>query len=230
MKSFLLYSFSFILLVNSFFGCTEEVQENKIGTTTNASQTPTGDEPIIGGGCDGCELMYIGMPENISSSDTNIAWKNGEGQKLLINGVVYTSDGYMPGRNVIIYYWQTDQTGNYTPTDNMDERVKRHGRLRGWVKTDENGSFWIHTIRPAPYPGGNEPAHIHLAIKEPDKDTEYYIDDIVFEDDKLLTEEIRNSYPKRGSNSAIVRTFKQDDFEYTDHEIILGFNIPNYPK
>ncbi len=40
---------------------------------------------IVGGGCDGCELMYVGMPKNIQSVDTSSAW-NEKGQRILIPG------------------------------------------------------------------------------------------------------------------------------------------------
>ena len=40
----------------------------------------------IGGGCDGCELMYIGMPEQINPTDTSAGWHIKDGHKLLITG------------------------------------------------------------------------------------------------------------------------------------------------
>nr|WP_305051346.1 hypothetical protein [Elizabethkingia bruuniana] len=29
---------------------------------------------VVGGGCDSCELMYIGMPEKIQSTNTSPGW------------------------------------------------------------------------------------------------------------------------------------------------------------
>lgn len=58
---------------------------------------------IIGGGCDGCELMYIGMPEKIGSVDTSPGW-NKKGQKLVVTGTVFQLDEKTPAPNVIIYY------------------------------------------------------------------------------------------------------------------------------
>ncbi len=110
----------------------------------------------------------------------------------------------------------------------MDEKAKRHGHIRGWVKTDENGKYLIYTIRPAPYPNEIIPAHIHTSIKEPSIDNEYYIDEFVFDDDKLLTSAKRKALENRGG-SGIFRVLISGDLQIAEHNIILGLNIPNYP-
>lgn len=183
---------------------------------------------VVGGGCDGCELMYIGMPKEISSVSKSPAW-NEPGQKLLITGTVYNSDGTTPAQNVIIYYWQTDNSGYYPDRENLDPLVKRHGYVRGWVKSDTNGKYKIYTIRPAAYPNRDIPAHIHLSIKEPNIQDEYYTDNLTFNYDPLLTTDKRKRLKNR-SGSGILRTFVSDDIIIAEHNIILGLNIPNYPK
>ena len=85
---------------------------------------------IVGGGCDGCELMYVGMPKNINSIDTSAGWKE-KGQKILITGTVFKIGGKIPAPNVVIYYWQTDNNGYYSPKEGMDEHAKRHGHIWG---------------------------------------------------------------------------------------------------
>ncbi|MEO7048362.1 MAG: hypothetical protein ABI091_23895, partial [Ferruginibacter sp.] len=182
---------------------------------------------VVGGGCDGCELMYVGMPQKINSVDTSAGWIE-KGQRLLVTGIVFKSDGKTPAPDVIIYYWQTDNNGLYSATDEMDERVKKHGHIRGWVKTDVEGKYAIYTIRPAPYPGNSMPAHIHTSIKEPYVGNEYYIDEFVFDDDKLLTSKKRNSLENRGG-SGILRVLISNYLQIAEHNIILGLNIPNYP-
>ncbi|MET0299074.1 MAG: hypothetical protein ABW036_04910, partial [Flavitalea sp.] len=140
---------------------------------------------LVGGGCDGCELMYIGMPGKIKNTDTSAGWTE-PGQKLLVTGIILKPDGRTPAPNVILYYWQTDNNGYYSSAPRLDDRAKQHGHLRGWVKTDQDGKYNIYTVRPAPYPKRNIPAHIHLSIKEPQLANEYYTDEINFDDDKLL--------------------------------------------
>ncbi len=201
------------------------------GQTKNLSQTPqttTNKSKLVGGGCDGCELMFIGMPKLIKSTDYSPGW-NEKGQKLLVTGTAFKLDGKTPAPNVVIYYWQTDNNGYYSPKKGMDEKAKKHGHIRGWVKTDENGKYSIYTIRPAMYPNEDILAHIHLSIKEPDIDDEYYVDELNFDDDKLFTGAKRKALENRGG-SGILRVLLKDNLQIAEHDIVLGLNIPNYPK
>ena len=183
--------------------------------------------PIVGGGCDGCEIMFVGMPPNIPSTDTSSGWAE-NGQKLVVNGIIYEHDGRTPAANVVLYYWQTDSKGYYSPSPGMDDRAKRHGHIRGWVKTDRSGRYTLRTIRPAPYPGRPIPAHIHVAIKEPRIENEYYIDELVFDDDPLLTPQRREGLENRGG-SGILKVSRSGELQIAEHDVILGLNIPNYP-
>lgn len=209
------------MLVTLLKSCQGQVKSNL------PTQQNTGIKKLAGGGCDGCELMYVGMPANINATDTSAGWTE-KGQKLLVIGTVYKIDGKTPAPNVIIYYWQTDNNGYYSPRKEMDENAKRHGHIRGWVKTDKNGKYALYTIKPAPYPNDNIPAHIHTSIKEPNIDNEYYIDEFIFDDDKLLTGEKRKALENRGG-SGILRVLLKDNLQIAEHNIILGLNIPNYP-
>lgn len=182
---------------------------------------------LVGGGCDGCEIMYVGMPADIAATDTSAGWTE-PGQKLLVSGIVYEADGKTPAADVVLYYWQTDSHGTYSPAAGLDEKARRHGHIRGWVKTDASGRYAIRTIRPASYPRTTNPAHIHVAIKEPRIDNEYYIDELVFDDDPLLTGERRKALENRGG-SGILKVSRSGDLMIATHDVVLGLNIPNYP-
>ena len=201
----------------------------KIGSNQNQQNTSVAfdNNELIGGGCDGCEIMFIGMSTNITSVDTSAGW-NEIGKKLLVSGTVYKIDGITPVPNVIIYYWQTDNTGHYTATAGMDEKAKRHGHLRGWVRTAKDGKFSIYTIRPAPYPNEVLPAHIHFVVKEPGLSNEYYIDDLNFKDDRLLIPYSKiNPFDNRGG-SGVVNIIEKNELQIAERNIVLGLNIPNY--
>jgi protocatechuate 3,4-dioxygenase beta subunit len=188
-----------------------------------------GQQPYrISGRCETCELMYIGMPAKIPSVDTSVGWIE-PGQKLLVSGTVYKLDGKTPAPGVIIYYWQTDHKGHYSPAPNMVKGTERHGHIRGWVKTGADGKYAIYTVKPVPYPNSNNPAHIHILIKEPDIANEYYIDEFVFDDDKYVTREVRSNQPKRGG-SGILQLKTNGNMQVAKHDIILGMNIPGYPS
>ncbi len=183
---------------------------------------------IVGGGCDGCEIMYIDMPQNISATSYSPAW-NDEGDKLLITGKVFANDGTTPVSDVIVYYWQTDNSGFYTPQVNQSQESEKHGYIRGWVKSDIEGKYSIYTIKPRAYPNRDSPAHIHLSIKEPNLKDEYYVDNLVFNYDPLLTTERRKQFKNRGG-TGLLRALISGELIIAEHNIILGLNIPNYPK
>lgn len=185
----------------------------------------------VGGECEEgyCELMYLGMPKEINSIDTSAGWYE-KGQKLMVTGTVYQLDGKTPAPNVVVYYHHTDNNGYYSKRNDKPENQTRHGHIRGWLKTDKDGKYTLYTIRPAPYPDASEPAHIHWLIKEPDVKNEYWTDDLVFDDDKLLIPHLKK-YPQRNrTGSGVARILLKDSLQIAEHDFILGLNIPNYPK
>jgi protocatechuate 3,4-dioxygenase beta subunit len=211
----------FIILISISTGCNGQTKDTDNPSNRNENK-------FIGGPFENAEFMYIGMSDKINSVDTSAGWKQ-KGQKLLITGTIYKLDGKTSAPNVILYYYHTDINGYYANREGLDKRVVRHGYIRGWVKSDENGKYAIYTVRPAPYPNSDMPAHIHPAIKEPNIDKEYYIDEFVFDDDKLLTGKKRRVMENRGG-SGILRVLVSGDLQIAEHNIILGLNIPNYPE
>ena len=212
-----------VFLFNGMTGCKGQTKQ-----ATSNSNNSNNKNGIVGGPFENGDFMYIGMPENIKSIDTSAGWTQ-KGQKLLVTGTIYKLDGKTPAPNVILYYYHTDINGVYAGKQGLDPRVLRNGYIRGWVKSDANGKYAIYTVRPAPYPNTNFEAHIHPAIKEPNIDKEYYIDEFVFDDDKLLTGEKRKKLENRGG-SGILRVLISGDLQIAEHNIILGLNIPNYPE
>lgn len=183
---------------------------------------------IVGGGCEGCELMYVAMPDKMSNEHTSLGWLEGK-QKLIITGKVYQLDGRTPASNIIIYYWHTDDAGLYSSNETTPEKVKAHGKLRGWIKTDRNGNYTIKTSRPASYPNEDIPQHIHLSIKEPNIANEYFVD-LYFDDDPLYLN-FKKKYGKLDrAGTELLRVLIDKEIQIAEHDIILGLNIPNYPR
>ncbi len=177
--------------------------------------------------------LYYGIPDRLASSDTSAGWKE-NGQRILLTGTVYKSDGRTPASNIVMYYYHTNAQGEYKHKPNMQRSLPpnsmglTHGYLRGWVMTAEDGTYSINTIRPGSYPSRDEPAHIHVTIKEPDLDEHYVIDDFVFDDDRLLTAERRIKKENRGG-SGVIRFVQKGGLLIGERNIILGLNIPDYP-
>jgi protocatechuate 3,4-dioxygenase beta subunit len=109
-----------------------------------------------------------------------------------------------------------------------NELGQTHGYIRGWVKTDTADIYFIYTIKPGSSPSNDNPAHIHITIKEPNDINEYYTDDFVFDDDKLLTSLKRQKLENR-CGSGILRLVQQSDLQIGERNLILGLNIPGYP-
>ncbi len=181
---------------------------------------------LVGGGCDGCEGLFEEMPKQLSWETT--IHKPGEvGEPLEISGTIFKADGKTPAPGVILYVYHTDARGIYEPAPGATGWVKRHGHLRGWMKTDARGQYKFHTFKPAAYPGRRDPAHIHPTVKEPDKN-EYYIDEYRFDDDPLLTAQERARAEKRGGSGIIKLTKHNKGIWVGQRDIVLGQNIPNY--
>lgn len=182
------------------------------------------DRPV-GGRCEGCDLYLPDMPDKLTA-ETTIAGPGEPGERLTISGTIYQKDGKTPAAGIILYLYHTDAEGNYSPAKDQ-EQAKRHGHLRGWVKTGPDGKYIFHTILPASYPNTKIPKHIHPTIKEAGL-TPYYIDDYLFGNDPNLTPEERKIQPKRGGNGIITIT-KNNSGEWTgQRDIILGLNVPGY--
>ena len=180
----------------------------------------------VGGHCDGCEAMYAGMPKNLSWQ-TTIPDSNEPGEPLEIEGTIYKLDGKTPATNVILYVYHTDAKGLYSPGKGLASGARRHGHLRGWMKTSNDGKYKFRTIRPAQYPNARIPAHIHPEIKEPNMN-EYFFDEYLFEGDSFLTKEERAKQEKRCGSGIITLTKGKDGVWRGKRDIILGLNIPDY--
>ena len=151
--------------------------------------------------CEGCEAIREHSFDNLSWS-TRIPPAGEPGDPMVLTGVVYQTDGKTPAPGVIVYAYHTNTGGVYPTRGDEQGWGRRHGYLRGWVKTNEKGEYRFETIRPGGYPGRTDPAHIHMIVKEPARQ-EYWIDEVVFEDDPRVTDRYRTAQQNRGGNGII---------------------------
>jgi len=145
-----------------------------------------------------CEWCGAGeAPPNLSWR-TIISSADERGKPLEITGTVYLEDGVTPAKGVLVYVYHTNVEGEYPRKGNEEGNAKRHGYLRGWMKTDEEGRYSFRTIKPAPYQThGGEPAHIHYTIKPPGED-EYWLTGLWFKDDPRVTKALIDNVPRDG--------------------------------
>lgn len=214
MKQIILFS----LLCFSVAGCAQNSARIKNEQTKQR----------VGGPCEGCEAIYENtVPFNMLNETDTLPIFLEPGPKLVVSGVVYKSDGKTPAPDVVIYVYQTDQTGKYRVNGNETGWGRRHGSIRGWMKTNAKGEYKFYTVRPASYSQTGPAAHIHITIKEPDKN-EYYIDDFHFDDDPFLTREMREPQEARGGNG-ILKLEERGGVYYGKRNIYLGKNVADYP-
>jgi protocatechuate 3,4-dioxygenase, beta subunit len=192
---------------------------------SGCTQSGKKSDRVVGSACEDCDMMFEGMPQNLSWQ-TTIAGPDEPGERMIISGVIYKADGKTPAPDVILYVYHTDSKGLYSPAPKQTQ-AKRHGHLRGWMKTDAHGRYEFKTIRPASYPNSNNPQHVHPIIKEPNT-TLYWIDEYLFEDDPLLSEKEKAYQEKRGGKGIIALKKNEQGVWIGKRDIILGMNIPNY--
>jgi len=204
-----------------------ELQLSLSGCTQSPSPVVKSASQRIGGRCEGCEAIYENKTpfEALNEVDTLPIFSE-TGPKLIMSGVVYQSDGKTPAPDVILYVYHTDQAGKYRVIGEEKGWGKRHGSIRGWMKTNAKGEYRFYTIRPASYSQTGPPAHIHVTLKEPGKN-EYWIDDFHFDDDPFLTADMRKNQQNRGGDGIIQLTEKDGVF-FGRRNIYLGKNIPDY--
>ena len=121
-------------------------------------------------------------PAHVSSVE-RIAPPAEPGTPLTVHGTV-TDPAGKPAPGVEILAYHTDNSGIYAAPGAADP-----WRLKGWAVTDGQGRFEFRTIRPAPYPGGQIAAHIHLLIATSCCGRQ--IAEVMFDDDPIGTKEFR---------------------------------------
>ncbi len=101
-------------------------------------------------------------------------------RKLEFWGRVFDEHGLpLPKASVLAY--QTDASGRYAPPGSRT----RSPRLCAVAVTDAGGWFRFASVEPGPYPGRDEPAHVHLTVTAAFHELRYVT--VWFDDDPLVT-------------------------------------------
>lgn len=188
----------------------------------NDSAAPSGSRPTAARAdlyaCEGCE----GALERAATGlrpNARIAPAGEPGEPMRIEGIVYQADRRTPAGGVVIYAYNTDAAGLYSRGTPETEASRRHGLLRGWVRTGADGRYSFDTVKPGPYPNDTIPAHVHLTVLESRRQP-YWIDDIVFEGEFGVTDEYRRERENRGGNG-IVRLSRDRGTLLARRDIVL---------
>lgn len=199
-----------------------------ISSCANSQDKKIDNPKLVGGPCEGCEAIFEYGDKKMSSVDTLPDYDE-EGIKIRITGTVYQPDGKSPAEDVIVYIYHTNQDGIYENKYDEKSWARRHGYIRGWVKTDANGIYEFYTLKPGVYPSGSEPAHIHITILEPDG-RYYWLNSYHFAGDPLLTDKETNQKSPRGGSVGLLSLKKVEGDMTGTRNIVLGKNIPGYSE
>jgi len=147
----------------------------------------------------------ISAPANVAWN-TTLSTESDKGEPVEILGTVFQSDGKTPAANTLIYLYHTDFEGYYGRTKD----VHRHGKYRGWMLTDKRGNYSFRSIKPAPYPVNRFAAHIHMTLTT-ETMREDWVDSILFEGDRLISQNERSQAGGKGGFNPIVRFQRSKD-------------------
>lgn len=147
------------------------------------------------------------------------------GEPMIISGTIYLSDGKTPAKGAILSVWHTDTKGYYI--EGGGGAGEEHPRIHGRMKTSSDGKYEFRTIRPAPYPSNNTPAHIHAHISAPDF-PEYALI-YYFESDNLITDKNRSELNSHRGGTPSIITLKRDSNRVLvgHRDIILEYVKPS---
>jgi protocatechuate 3,4-dioxygenase beta subunit len=177
------------------------------------------DARLVGGPCEGCEAVFEYGGRVLSPVDTLPDFGD-PGPRLKITGTIYQRDGKTPASGVILYVYHTDQSGVYATRGDETGWGRRHGYIRGWVRTDSSGKYAFYTLKPGTYPSRSAAAHIHPIILEPDG-RYYWLESYLFEGDSLLTERELSPRGHRGGGSVVLSLEKEGDLLVGERDIVL---------
>ncbi|MBI1341929.1 MAG: intradiol ring-cleavage dioxygenase [Terrimonas sp.] len=196
-----------------------------IGATGCSQHSNKVDYRLVGAPCEGCEAVLEYGNKDLQPIDTLPDFYE-QGEALKVSGTIFHPDG-SPAKGVILYLYHTNQQGIYATKAGETGWAKRHGYIRGWVKTDKEGHYTFYTLIPGIYPDRSNPAHIHPTILEPNGKY-YWIESYHFAGDPLLTEKEMNPEAPRGGSTGVLTLKKEDNTWVGRRDIMLGKNVPGY--
>lgn len=127
------------------------------------------------------------------------------GERLVVSGTVYGPDGRTPAAGVTLDLHHTDARGYYS----ADGKKESEPRLRGRLRTSSKGEYEFQTIKPASYPGGGNPAHIHVKASAGGF-PEQWPDEFRFEGDPFIRREAAARAATQGTFSPICRLTRDE--------------------
>ena len=128
------------------------------------------------------------------------------GVPMIVTGRILAADGRTPVEGATLHVYHTDARGLYSDKPGGGSNDPR---IKGSIKTDKDGRYEFRSIRPASYPGTNNPQHIHAKVFGAGY-AERWIPEYWFDDDPLINADMRARYANLGTFSPIVSVKRND--------------------
>jgi protocatechuate 3,4-dioxygenase beta subunit len=131
--------------------------------------------------------------EHADTEALKISTPDEPGKKIRILAKIVDKNGN-PVADALVYMYQTDSKGWYSassPHVGGNSGDVRQARLFGYVRTDNEGRFELHTVKPSGYPQSDLPAHIHVHIWK--EGYSNFVNEFLFDDDDRLVGETRKN-------------------------------------
>ena len=157
----------------------------------------------------------LARPARLTSSE-RIAPDDEPGTALVVHGRAFDADGRTPLAGATVFAYHTDRSGIYRARG----EPAHTWRLKGWARTDSEGRFEFRTIRPGPYPGGMDAAHIHLTLFTADG-TGHHAGGLLFDDDPLVSAVEREASHRSGEFGPVCAVRREGAAEHVDINIRL---------
>ena len=157
----------------------------------------------------------LARPTRLTSSE-RIAPDDEPGMALVVHGRAFAADGRTPLAGAIVFAYHTDRSGMYRARG----EPAHTWRLKGWARTDSEGRFEFRTVRPGPYPGGKDAAHIHLTLFTADG-TGHHAGGLLFDDDPLVSAAEREESRRAGEFGRVCAVRREEVAEHVDIGIRL---------
>jgi protocatechuate 3,4-dioxygenase beta subunit len=146
------------------------------------------------------------VPEEITPT-VRLATESEPGERVVLSGTVYKSDGITPDSGITLFLYQTDAGGYYhRPEENVF-----HPRIFGWIRTGKDGRYEIQTVKPAPeILAPDEPAHIHVHLWGNGME-EHFLHEFWFSGDTRIRTAERRRLAALGTFSPVIQLKKGKD-------------------
>lgn len=155
-------------------------------------------------------------PETLSYS-TVVVSQDEPGIPLVVHGQIFKPNGREVANNVVIHMYHRDHAGfDFGLNDNS----LTTWRLQGWAKTNAEGKFEFHTIRPAADYIGREGGHIHFTLIS-DEFGKQWAHKIHFLDDPKVAEKEKQQSAAKGQFSWVKEVKTHAGIQHIDVAIKL---------